>query len=160
MSRLLPAPHRLTRGIAAALGVPFLAVLALLTLTPRRVENSMPNILDLILSVTHRAGWDWLDFTRLEIIANVLVFVPVGILAFLLLPRRVWPLSILLGPAISVGIEVAQGLALPHRAATVGDVVANSTGALIGVLAAIACTLLFAPRTTAAPHQSRVLEAS
>ena len=73
MSRLLPPPRRLTRGIALALGIPFFVGLALLTLTPERVEKSMPNLLDLVLSAAHRLGWESLDFTRLEIIANVLV---------------------------------------------------------------------------------------
>lgn len=157
MSALLPAPQRRTRGLAALLGVPFLAGLGLLTLTPSRVEESMPNLLDLVLTTAHRAGWNWLDFTRLEIIANVLVFVPVGVFAFLLVPRRVWPLAVVLGPAISVAIEVAQRVALPHRAATMSDVVANSGGALIGVFLAIACTLLFAPTTN---RPTRRLEAS
>ncbi|MEN0022768.1 MAG: VanZ family protein [Microbacterium sp.] len=152
MSALLPAPRRATRGIAILLGIPFLVGLGLLTLTPARVEESMPNLLDLVLSTAHRVGWDWLDFTRLEILANVLVFVPVGVFAFLLVPRRVWPVAVVLGPAISVAIEVAQRLALPHRAATVSDVAANSGGALIGVFLAIASTLLFAPSTTRPPR--------
>ncbi|MFB4352835.1 VanZ family protein [Microbacterium sp. LS_15] len=152
MSALLPAPRRWTRGIAILLGIPFLVGLGLLTLTPARVEESMPNLLELVLSTAHRVGWDWLDFTRLEILANVLVFVPVGVFAFLLVPRRVWPVAVVIGPAISVAIEVAQRLALPHRAATVSDVAANSGGALIGVFLAIACTLLFAPSTTRPPR--------
>ncbi len=155
MTQLLPAPRRLTRGIALLLGVPFLAGLALLTLTPRRVEDSLPNLLDVILSAAHRLGWQSLDFTRLEIAANILVFIPVGILAFLLVPRRWWPLAVALGPLLSVGIEGAQRIALPHRAATVTDVIANSGGALIGVFVAIACTLLFAPRSPAHPPRPR-----
>nr|WP_314845943.1 VanZ family protein [uncultured Microbacterium sp.] len=158
MSRLLPPPRRVTKGVALMLGLPFLAGLALLTLTPSRVENSMPNLLDLVLSTVHRLGWESLDFTRLEIIANVLVFVPVGVLAFLLLPRRLWPLAFVIGPAVSLAIELAQRFALPHRAATVTDVVANSGGAIIGVFIAITCTLLFAPRTSQPPP--RTLEAS
>ena len=158
MSRLFPPPRRLTRGIAVALGIPFFAGLALLTLTPARVEDTMPNLLDLVLSAAHRLGWDSLDFTRLEIIANVLVFVPVGILAFILVPRRFWPLAVVVGPALSLSIEIAQRLALPHRAATVTDVIANSGGALIGVFLAIAFTLLFAPHHS--PHPPRNLEAS
>ncbi|WP_120494103.1 VanZ family protein [Microbacterium phyllosphaerae] len=158
MSTLFPPPRRLTRGIAIALGIPFFAGLALLTLTPARVEETMPNLLDLVLSAAHRLGWESLDFTRLEIIANVLVFVPVGILAFVLVPRRLWPLAVILGPALSLSIEIAQRLALPHRAATVTDVIANSGGALIGVFVAIAGTLLFAPQTSHRPPRN--LEAS
>ena len=158
MSTLFPPPRRLTRGIAIALGIPFFAGLALLTLTPARVEETMPNLLDLVLSAAHRLGWESLDFTRLEIIANVLVFVPVGILAFVLVPRRFWPLAVILGPALSLAIEIAQRLALPHRAATVTDVIANSGGALIGVFIAIAGTLLFAPQSSHRPPRN--LEAS
>lgn len=158
MSRLLPPPRRLTRGIALALGIPFFAGLALLTLTPERVERSLPNLLDLVLSAAHRIGWESLDFTRLEVIANVLVFVPIGILAFILVPRRTWPLAIVLGPALSLSIEGVQRFMLPHRAATLTDVVANSGGALIGVTLAIAGTLLFAPRFS--QQRPSTLEAS
>ena len=151
MSSLLPPPRRFTRVWALALSVPFLIGLAALTLTPSKVEDSMPNLLDVILTTTHRLGWEWLDFTRLEIIANVLVFVPVGILAFLLLPRRVWFLALLVGPLLSAMIETAQRVALPHRAATVNDVVANSTGAILGVTVALVFTLLLAPRSSQRP---------
>lgn len=146
MSAVLPPPRRFTRIWAAALGIPFLVGLAALTLTPSRIEQSLPNLLDLVLGAAHRLGWESLDFTRLEILANVLVFVPVGILAFLLLPRRVWPLALLVGPLLSLAIETAQRVALPHRAATLTDVVANSTGAVLGVALAVLCTLLLAPR--------------
>ncbi|MBE7953562.1 VanZ family protein [Microbacterium oxydans] len=152
MSSLLPPPRRFTRVWALALSVPFLIGLAALTLTPSKVEDSMPNLLDVILTTTHRLGWEWLDFTRLEIIANVLVFVPVGILAFLLLPRRVWFLALLVGPLLSAMIETAQRVALPHRAATVNDVVANSTGAILGVAVAVVFTLLLAPRSSQRPR--------
>lgn len=158
MSQLLPPPRRVTRAVALALGLPFLIGLALLTLTPSRVEDTMPNLLDVVLSGARRLGWESLDFTRLEIIANILVFVPVGILAFILVPRRFWLVALLTGPAISLSIELAQRLVLPHRAATVTDVIANSGGALIGVSLAIAGTLLFAPRSS--QHPSRNLEAS
>ncbi|WP_223622097.1 VanZ family protein [Microbacterium sp. EST19A] len=158
MGSLLPAPRRRTRVWALALGIPFLAGLALLTLTPSRVEESMPNLLDLVLSIAHRLGWASLDFTRLEVLANVLVFIPVGILAFVLLPRRVWMLSLLVGPLLSLSIEAAQRIALPHRAATVTDVIANSSGATAGVVFAVLCTLFFAVR--AAPRRSPRLEAS
>ncbi len=158
MGSLLPPPRRYTRAWALVLGIPFLAGLAVLTLTPSRVEDSMPNLLDLVLSVVHRLGWTALDFTRLEVLANIVVFIPVGVLAFLLLPRRVWLLSLLVGPLVSLSIEAAQRVALPHRAATVTDVIANSSGATAGVAFAVLCTLAFAVRR--APQPSPTLEAS
>jgi VanZ family protein len=151
MSSLLPPPRRFTRAWALALGIPFFIALAVLTLTPSRVEESLPNLLDLVLGTAHRLGWDSLDFTRLEIIANVLVFVPVGIFAFVLLPRRIWVLSLLVGPLLSIAIETAQRVALPHRAATVTDVLANSAGSLLGVALAVLCTLLLSPRSSQRP---------
>jgi hypothetical protein len=146
MSSLLPPSRRLTLAWALALGIPFLIGLAVLTLTPSRVEDAMPNLLDLVLSGIHRLGWTAFDFTRLEVLANILVFIPVGILAFLLLPRRVWPSALLVGPLVSLSIEAAQHVALPHRAATVTDVIANSSGATAGVASAVLCSLVFAVR--------------
>lgn len=158
MGSLLPPPRRLTRVWALVIGVPFFGALALLTLTPARIEYAMPNLLDVMLAVIHRLGWTSLDFHRFEIIANVLVFVPVGVLAFMLLPRRAWPLTLLVGPVLSLAIEGAQRIALPHRAATVTDVLANSVGATAGLVLAVLCTLVFAPRRSSDP--SPTLEAS
>ncbi len=158
MTALLPPPRRVTRAVAIALGIPFLAGLAMLTLTPSRVEERVPNLLDRVLGVVHRLGWSSIGFNELEVLANILVFTPIGILAFLFLPRRVWILSFLAGPAISFAIEGTQRLALPHRAATIADVIANSAGATIGVLLAVTFTLLFAPRPS--PRPSPTLEAS
>lgn len=152
MSRLLPPPRRTTLAFALGLGLPFLGALALLTLTPLRVEQSMPNLIDLAVSGLHRLGWTSIDFNRLEVIANVLAFVPVGVLAFLFV--RVWPLAFLVGPVLSIAIETVQGLALPHRAATVNDILANSAGATIGVLTGVFFTLLFAARTSPRPSPS------
>jgi len=158
MGTLLPPPRRLTRAWALGLGIPFVVGLVALTLTPSRVEQRMPNLLDLVLSVAHRVGWSSLDFTRLEVLANVLVFIPVGILAFLLLPRRAWGLAFVVGPALSLAIEVFQRIALPHRAATVSDVIANSTGATVGAVLAVLCTILVAALSSQ-PRSPR-LEAS
>lgn len=158
MGSLLPPPRRRTRAWALIVGIPFLAGLTLLTLTPSRVEESLPNLLDLVLSGAHRLGWTSLDFTRLEVLANILVFAPVGILAFVLVPRRIWPSSLLVGPLMSLSIEAAQRIALPHRAATVTDVIANSSGATAGVALAALCTVFFGMRS--ALQRSPRLEAS
>jgi glycopeptide antibiotics resistance protein len=47
-----------------------------------------------------------------------------------------WWLPFLIGPALSIGIEVTQALLLAHRTPTVRDVIANSAGAVIGTLIA------------------------
>lgn len=157
MTQLLPRPRTVTRVVALVLGIPFLIALALLTLWPAPVERSAPVLLDAVLSVLREGlSWTWLGFDQLEVISNVLVFVPLGILAFLLLPRRAWPLSLLVGPLLSVAIETVQWRALPERAATLADVVANSAGATMGVGLALLFTLLSVARS--AGHRSPTLE--
>jgi VanZ family protein len=65
--------------------------------------------------------------------ANVLLFVPAGLLLCAALPRTpralVWTLCVL----ASAGAELAQ-LVLPGRQTTVVDVVMNATGAALGIL--------------------------
>lgn len=70
---------------------------------------------------------------RLNILGNVAMFVPVGSLARLSLRRSVGAVT-LFGAGLSVVIEAAQ-YAL-GRAADIDDVLLNSTGALLGALAA------------------------
>lgn len=159
MDELLPPPSRATVTVAVLLGVPFLFGLGMLTLWPSPVEDTVPGLLDRVLAFLREdLAWSWLGFTTLEVLANILVFVPVGILAFVLMPRRAWPLAFGVGPAASAGIELVQRTALPDRAATIADVLANSAGATLGVSAAVLCTML-AVAVSARPL-SPTLEAS
>ncbi len=68
--------------------------------------------------------------------ANVLLFVPAGLLLCFALPRWrrfwVWVLCV----AVSVGAELAQAL-LPGRYPTTLDVLANAVGAAVGVVLAV-----------------------
>jgi hypothetical protein len=76
---------------------------------------------------------DWVTTSDVERAANVLLFVPAGLLLCWLLPRTSRWLVWLLCVAASVGVEAAQ-LALPGRDATPNDVLTNGLGAAIGVL--------------------------
>lgn len=67
----------------------------------------------------------WMEFT-----ANIIMFVPVGALAWWWRPS-VWR-NVLVGLVCTVFIETVQGLFLPHRVADARDVFANTSGALIG----------------------------
>ena len=97
-----------------------------------------PTVLERILGVLHSVGVsDSFGFTELEVLANVLVFIPIGLLAALALPRRGWWIAALGGTALSVAIEFAQHVAVTTRVPTLNDVIANSAGVLIGVLAAV-----------------------
>jgi len=81
---------------------------------------------------------DWiLEPRRWEFLCNALVFAPVPLLGVLAWPGSGWLTWVLLCLAGSVGVEVAQAALLPERSATAIDVVANTTGAVLGSLAAI-----------------------
>ena len=146
MSFSLPPQRPITRRVALAISIPFLVFLAVLTLSPRPVEESAPGLLDAVLRTLQDGwGWSWLTFDSLEVIANIAVFIPVGCLAFVLLPRRVWPLAFAVGPLLSSAIELAQAARLPERTASLADVLANSTGATLGAALALIVTALAVP---------------
>ncbi|MFT4157181.1 MAG: VanZ family protein [Microbacterium sp.] len=139
-------PRRATRIVTLAFGIPFLTVIAFLALTPRRIEERIPNVLDVVLGAAHRVGWHSLDFTALEVIANILVFIPIGMIAYVFTPHRRWTLAYFIGPALSVSIELTQLLALPNRVPSLADVAENVLGATIGVsVCAIMSTLVGSP---------------
>ncbi|MFS0892916.1 VanZ family protein [Microbacterium sp. 179-I 3D3 NHS] len=69
----------------------------------------------------------------LEILANVALFVPVGLLLLLAFPRlRVWQ-AVVVGGLMSLLIEGVQAL-MPTRIPAVSDLIANTSGTLIGAL--------------------------
>lgn len=72
-----------------------------------------------------------------EIAFNVAMFVPVGVLAALLLHRRHWPLAFAAGFALTLFIELVQ-LVLPDRVSDPRDLVMNSLGASLGVVLVMA----------------------
>ena len=77
-----------------------------------------------------------LRFGLLEILANVVILVPVGFLGALSFPRlrwQDWAAYAFLG---ALAVELAQGLLLPAREMSATDVVANTLGALLGAVAA------------------------
>jgi glycopeptide antibiotics resistance protein len=132
------------------IGIPFVAALLVLTISPQPLQDRFPVLLDDVLGFArHTLGWTWLGFTALERIANVLVFIPVGVLAAVLIPLRRWPLALLVGPALSAAIEIVQGLALSHRSATLSDFALNSLGATIGAAITLGVRALRRPRQTA-----------
>ncbi|MGC0370332.1 glycopeptide antibiotics resistance protein [Microbacterium sp. SLBN-111] len=81
------------------------------------------------------AAWPptaWVTFDVVEFSANVVMFVPLGLLV-LAWGGRPWH-GILGGLVLSAAIETTQLLFLPTRVADVRDVVANTAGAALGVL--------------------------
>ena len=82
---------------------------------------------------------DWITYQRLEFLANVGMFIPVGMFFLLLFGRRMWFVAVLAGVAMTCAIEFVQ-IFLPNRVSDVSDIIANSAGTLIGVLFTLVVT--------------------
>lgn len=74
----------------------------------------------------------WTTGYLAEMAFNVAMFVPVGVMAALLIPRHRWPLAALTGFGFTLLIELIQ---VPvDRVSDPRDLVMNSSGAVFGVL--------------------------
>lgn len=74
----------------------------------------------------------WLEYRHVEFGANILLFVPLGLLLAVMVSRRyvVVPTAMV----VTVSIESVQSVALEQRTSSVLDIIANVTGACIGLL--------------------------
>lgn len=119
-----------TRNLRVQLAV-YGFVLALIAFWPSPVDQGAGPILH---SIT--AAVPWLTYSVIEFSANVVLFVPLGAILSLALPsRRKWVVPIAL--AVTILIEVGQALLLTQRTPSVRDVIANTLGAAIGLLAVV-----------------------
>lgn len=130
---------QVTHSITKALLVVYLALLAAISLWPKPVDGGgiiwflTSEILKFTRSVS---GLNWLQYNQLEALANVLLYLPLGLFLVVLLPKlKLWwllPIPIL----VSVVAEAIQRFALPARYSTLDDVYNNSLGGVLGVLIA------------------------
>ena len=86
------------------------------------------------------------DFYVIEFVGNILMFVPLGILAALLISRKAWWILLFLGTVFSGAIELYQATFLPGRVPEVRDIVSNTTGFLIGAVFSIVLRMLVSHR--------------
>ena len=104
------------------------------------------------IHVTQQHGLHFVTYPSVEFGANIALFVPLGLLLALLFgPNRWWRAPVICVLA-TVIIELGQGALLPHRVASVGDVIANTTGGVLGALAAVAIMAAIARRRRFEPH--------
>lgn len=75
----------------------------------------------------------WTTGYLAEMAFNVAMFIPVGVLAALLLPRRRWPIAVIAGCAFTTSIELMQ-VTSADRISDPRDLVMNAGGAVFGVL--------------------------
>jgi glycopeptide antibiotics resistance protein len=116
----------------------YLFALALIAFWPVPVDGAAKGTLDIITAWCATHGLGIITYAHIESTANVLLFVPLGMLLTLLLrPSRFW-MPPLICFAASVFIELSQGALLAHRFASLGDVIANTIGGLVGTAIALA----------------------
>ncbi|WP_169923669.1 VanZ family protein [Propionicimonas paludicola] len=118
-------------GSARGLLVIYLVILALIGFWPTPVDRAAGSFLLWLGRVV-----PMLSYTHLEFGANVLLFVPLGLLVTRMLRVHRY-LSVVVGLLASVGIELVQWLALPARTPSLYDVLANTLGACLGLLIAL-----------------------
>ncbi|MRG60066.1 VanZ family protein [Agromyces sp. CFH 90414] len=77
----------------------------------------------------------WTTGSMFEFVANVAMFLPVGVLFAMLAGPRRWVWALVGAGALSLVIELAQ-IPIGDRISDPRDLLANATGALVGVLLA------------------------
>lgn len=119
---------------AALLG--FLLVAVLLTLTPEPLMQGLAGFHASLGRLVSRVTLGRTDVSvdEAEALANVLLFVPIGFLLRLALPRAPSSLLLAVATAASLGIEVAQYVLLPEREPSLVDVLTNGGGTAIGLV--------------------------
>lgn len=111
----------------------YLGFVGWLTLTPQPITPEREQLISRVLVRLQRIDeLSWLTYDRLEFLANIALFVPVGLFLVLLFGGRLWWAAVGVAFAMTALIETAQR-SIPGRVPDERDLVANTGGALIGV---------------------------
>jgi hypothetical protein len=134
----------------------YLGIVGWLTLGPQPLDDGPNGVLFTLLDELDRhAVTSWIDYHGLEFTANIAMFIPVGLFFLLLLGRSFWLVAVLAGVGLTFAIESAQ-IFLPDRVSDPRDLLSNSIGALVGVVAAL---LVTTPRVRRLRRQAEVARA-
>lgn len=139
---------RWSRWVIAAALAGYTAFVLVVTLSPRMPGTSFAaEFVNSVLGWFHERGLlVGMEYLDVEFLANIGMFVPLGVLTALLLRGR-WRWALLvIGTAFSGFIESYQALFLPGRYPEWRDVLSNSTGFLIGAGIVLAARAISARR--------------
>jgi len=132
-----PPKSRAREWLGASLLGAYVVIVLCATMWPTPLDAGYGASIQRFLDVLHRNGVpQWFGYNKLEFSANILMFVPLGFLVAILLPKRWWWLAFFICPGLSIAIEVTQNYFLAARFATVVDVISNSLGAVVGIIVA------------------------
>lgn len=107
--------------------------MAAVLLWPAPVDRPLyGTILRLIRRLQGHGLPGWVDYAAVESAANVVLFVPLGVLAAAFLPARRWWLAVLLCLGLTVAVEGFQDMFLSGRQGDIQDIMLNTCGALLG----------------------------
>lgn len=123
-----------TRRIAWVLLVLYAIAVVLIAFWPEPVDKNAVGLLDRIERLI-----PWATHGRLEVGANVVFFVPLGLLLSITLDRSRY-LVLPIGLLTTILIEAVQAELLDQRTADISDVLANTAGTCIGMLLAAVFT--------------------
>jgi glycopeptide antibiotics resistance protein len=93
-----------------------------------------------------------------EMVFNVALFVPVGMLAALLIRRRLWPLALAAGFSFTTLIELLQLLSV-DRISDPRDLVMNTAGTVVGVFLVLVARMVRRAGAVAASELRAPVEA-
>jgi glycopeptide antibiotics resistance protein len=122
-------------------------MLAFIGFWPSPVDKPVQGELFAVLEFFHERGIPaWFNYAFVEACANVVLFVPVGIVATLAFPSNRWWRNAALGLVVSGCMELGQQLFLSSRVASPLDLVTNTAGGALGTVLAQAALPRFKRR--------------
>ncbi|BDZ39205.1 VanZ family protein [Microbacterium suwonense] len=149
----MPAPRLSPFTIIARVAlVPYAIALGLIVWLPASAASKVTDVVFRFARFVsaHTPVPLGLSYTVFEFLANIALFVPLGLLLVAAWPRANAWVVLLLGYATSVTIELVQTL-LPSRFTTLSDVIANTLGTAIGCVIARMLVQRHPPRMPVEP---------
>jgi glycopeptide antibiotics resistance protein len=120
--------------VARVLLAVYLVVLAGVAFWPTPVDRPVAGRLQTVLFALHEAGLPILiNYNFVEFASNILMFAPIGALAALAFPAFHRGRIVLAAFLASSAMELGQQLFLHDRVPSAMDIVANTSGAMLGV---------------------------
>ena len=131
--------------VLSLLTLAYLGFVGLVTLTPASDQPDYSALAARILARLERYPdlaplTSRLSVERVEFLANIGLFVPLGVFLLLLVGTRLWFVALAAGIVLTSMIENIQR-SVPGRVSDPRDVAANSIGMVIGLVLAVLLTL-------------------
>lgn len=127
------------------LAVLYFVALAAMVFWPSPVDRPVDGALMQVIAWLHSHGlpqW-FIGYRKVEFAANILLFVPFGFIIAVRLHRIYWWVAVAAAAVVSGLIELTQAMLLPERVPAWSDIVANTSGALIGAVLVLTLRAVF-----------------